>query len=396
MTHSIETIQEQLKKLNVDGWLLYVWRDRNPTALATLGMPPEGHISRRAFYFIPTVGEPRKLQHSIEPHTLEHLPGSEIKYLSYQSLQSQLKVLIGDAKKIAMEYSPNALIPTVAWVDAGTIELVRSFGVEIESSAELIQQFEAVLSDDQIESHMRAAVAIRDIAREGFEYVHAMLVTGTMVREYDVQQLIMRRFEENHLITDHPPIVAANKHASDPHYCPEPGSDSEFEPGDIILIDLWAREDDNPLSIIADETWMGYMGTTVPDKMQEVWETARDARRAGFNLVQSRMEQGQAVHGWEVDDAVRAPIVAEGYGDYFIHRTGHSITTETHGSGANIDNLETKELRPLIPRTLFSLEPGIYLPEFGVRTENDVLITPDGRPIVADGCDQEDLITFQI
>ncbi len=396
MTHSIETIQDHLKRLNVDGWLLYVWRDRNPTALATLGLPLDGHISRRAFYFIPTEGEPRKLHHAIEPHTLEHLPGSEDRYLSYQSLHEKLKTLIGGARTIAMEYSPNALIPTVAWVDAGTVELVRSFGVEVVSSAELIQQFEAVLSDAQIESHLRSAVLIRDIAREGFEYIHAKLITGEEVREYEVQQLIMRRFEEHRMITEHPPIVAANAHASDPHYSPELGKDAAFAPGDLVLIDLWASEGDDPLSVVADETWMGYMGPTVPDKMQEVWQLARDARRAGFNLVKSRYEQGQAVYGWEVDEAVREPIIAAGYGDYFIHRTGHSITTVTHGNGANIDNLETKELRPLIPRTLFSIEPGIYLPEFGVRTENDVLITPDKRVIVADGCDQEDVFTFQV
>ena len=359
MTHSIETIQQELKKINVDGWLLYVWRDRNPTAIATLGLDPENHVSRRAFYFIPTVGEPRKLHHSIEPHTLEHLPGSDSQYLSYQSLHEQLKALIGKAKTIAMEYSPNALIPTVAWVDAGTVELVRSFDIEVVSSAELIQKFEAVLNDDQIETHMRAAVTIRDIAKEAFEYIAHNLMAGNEIREYRVQQFIMKRFDEAHLVTDHGPIVAANEHASDAHYSPQPGVDAAFQPGDLVLIDLWAREDGNPYSIIADETWMGYMGSTVPEHMQKIWELVRDARRTGFDLVQNRMDEGQPVYGWEVDDAVREVIVNAGYGDNFFHRTGHSITTETHGSGANIDNLETKELRALIPRTLFSLEPAV-------------------------------------
>lgn len=398
MRASIEAIQEQLRKQNLDGWFLYVWRDVNPVACTLLELPAGGQRTRRAYYWIPANGSPRKLQHAIEPHTLAHLPGEADRYLSYTSLQEGIANLLKGAKRVAMEYSPNCLIPTVSWVDAGTVEYVRSCGVQVASSAELIQFFEATLNDDQIATHFDASAKCRDIAHEGFAEVGRRIRAGKTVREFEIQSYLMDLFAKNDLITDHPPIVAANANASDPHYCPTAEKDEEIKAGDVLLIDLWARGNAPENCIYADQTWMGFIGAEadIPARVKEVWELARDARRAGFELVKSRLEAGETVYGWEVDDAVRKPIEDAGLGDYFIHRTGHSMSTVDHASGANIDNLETKELRPLIPRTLFSIEPGIYLPKFGVRTENNVLITEDNRAVLADDTDQENLICVSI
>ncbi len=396
MSFSVKAIQEQLRELEMDGWLLYIFRDSNPVAITTLEMPEGQQRTRRAYYWIPVDGDPIKLQHAIEPHTLEHLPGKDEKYLSYTSLAESIKKVLKGAKTVAMEYSPNCLIPTVSWVDAGTIELVRAAGVDVVSSAELIQYFEAVLTESQIKSHISAATALRDIAHDAFKEVEKSLQTGSPLSEVQVQDFIMRRFDEVGLETDHPPIIGANAHASDPHYSPVAGHDAVIEEGDLLLIDLWAKWKDDPKAIYGDETWMGYVGKEVPEEIQKVWEIVRNARRGGFDFIKSRMDAGEAVYGWEVDDVVRKPIVDAGYGDYFIHRTGHSMTTVDHGNGANIDNLETKELRPLIPNTIFSLEPGVYLKEFGIRSEYDVIISPDGKPYFAEGTDQIDLITMNV
>lgn len=394
MRTTIDAIQQQLRELGLDGWLLYVFRDTNPVSVTTLALPQGQQRTRRCYYWIPASGEPRKLQHAIEPHTLAHLPGESVSYLSYTSLRERLGELLDGAGRVAMEYSPDGLIPTVSWVDAGTIELIRKLGVEVVSSAELIQYFEATLSDDQIESHLRAGEALRRIAASAFEEVGRRLRMGDPPREAEIAGFIMRAFEDEDLVTDHIPIVAVDEHASDPHYEPKHGQDAEIEPGHTLLIDLWAKEPQEG-AIYADQTWMAYVGEEPPERVQEVWRLVRDARRAGFELVKTRLHAGEEVFGWEVDDAVRDPIEAAGLGEYFIHRTGHSITTVDHGNGANIDNLETRELRPLIPRTCFSIEPGVYLPEFGVRSEYDVVIMPDGTPRFAEGTDQEELILIR-
>jgi len=396
MSKKIDAIQKELKRFQLDGWLIYVWRDVNPVAVTTLELPEDQTRSRRAYYYIPAEGTPRKLQHAIEPHTLEHLPGDSDSYLSYQSLQEKLKVLIGSDKKIAMEYSPNCLIPTVSWVDGGTIELIRSFGVEIVSSAELIQIFEATLTDDQIAGHHKTAELLRDIAHEAFDLIGKTMRKEMPISEADVAKFILLRFEQENLESEGSPIVAINANASDPHYLPVKGSDAFFKKGDMVLIDLWAKVKNDPSSIWGDETWMAYIGDTVPADRLKIWELVRDARLAGYNFVVDRFAKGETVYGWEVDDATRKPIDDAGYGEYFIHRTGHSITTSDHGNGANIDNLETKELRPIIPRTIFSIEPGIYLPEFGVRSEFDVVITPDGKVEFARGTSQETIINIKV
>ncbi len=396
MRVSVEAVQEKLQELGLDGWLLYVFRDVNPIAISMLELPSEQVRSRRAFYFIPAEGEPLKLQHFIEPNTLSSVPGEIKTFLSYTSLAEALKEILAGKKTIAMEYSPKCMIPTVSWVDGGTIELVRDCGVQIATSAELIQSFEATLTDDQIESHFRAAKGCRDIAHLAFEEIGKRLRDGDSTGEADIQAFIMYKFAEYGLITDHPPIVAANEHASDPHYEPTEERQAQIKPGDVVLIDLWAREDAET-AIYADQTWMGWIGSDpIPEEAQKVWEIIRDARRAGWKLVEDRFNAGEPLHGWEVDDAVRKPIEDAGYGDYFIHRTGHSMTTVDHGSGANIDNLESKELRRLIPRTCFSIEPGVYLPKYGFRTEFNVLIDKDGKIRVAEGTDQEEMIVVNV
>jgi len=395
MKASIEQIQQRLKTSNIEGWLFHIWRNVNPVALATLDLSEEQMRSRRCYYFIPADGEPRKLQHVIEPHSLEHLPGESASYSSYTQLREGLKSLLNGAKTVAMEYSPNCNIPTVSWVDAGTIELVRSLGVDVVSSGELIQYFEASLDDEQIASHFRAAEHCRRIAHEAFQLAGERIRTGNPPTEYEIQQYITGEFKKNGLTSEGDPIVGANEHGSDPHYSPSPENSALLKPGDVLLIDLWAKEI-GPGAVYADQTWMGYLGDAPPEKVVKVWELVRDARRAGYALVKSRLASGEVVTGGEIDDATRKVIEDAGFGEYFFHRTGHSITWYDHGNGANIDNLETKDDRPLIPRTCFSIEPGVYLPEFGVRSENNVLIDANGNPLLAEGTDQEELILVEV
>lgn len=395
MATNIEAIQIKLREEKLDGWLFHIWRNVNPVAIATLGLSEEEMRSRRCYYFIPAEGTPKKLQHVIEPHSLESLPGEDHSYLSYTSLAEGLKTILSGAKTVAMEYSPNCLIPTVSWVDGGTIELVRSTGVEVVSSAELIQFFEATLSDEQIETHFSASELTKNIAYDAFAEVSRRMREGNAPTEYEIQQYITGRFREAGFVWEGDPIVAVNEHASDPHYSPPAEGSATLKPGDVLLIDLWAKHDTSG-AVYADQTWMGYLGEQPPAEVQQHWELVRDARRAGMALVEQRLSAGEPVHGWEVDDATRAVIVEAGVADYFIHRTGHSITTADHGNGANIDNLETKDLRPIIPRTCFSIEPGVYLPKVGMRSENNVVIMPDGTPRIAEGCDQEDLILIEV
>lgn len=391
MDSKIKAIQAKLKEEKLDGWLFYIFRETNPVAESVLELPVGQHRSRRCYYWIGAEGNPVKLMHRIEPHTIENLPGETRFYLSYQSLREELSNIVNGVNRIAMEYSPDCMIPTVSWVDGGTIDFIRSLGVNVESSAELIQYFEATLDDDQIDSHLKAAILLRDIVKQAHNLIGNQLKYGEKVTEYQIQQFIMQRFADEGLETDHGPIVAVNAHASDPHYEPVATREDFIQAGDMLLIDLWARFK-NDTAIYADETWMAYIGNDpVPQKMQEVWEVVRNARQAGYHFVKERYAKGEDVYGWEVDDATREVVEKAGYGEYFFHRTGHSIGLVTHGNGANIDNLETKELRRLIPRTLFSIEPGVYLPEFGVRSEFDVLIDADGVVRIAEGTDQMEL-----
>ncbi len=370
----------------LDGWLFYDFRHLDPIAYRVLKLDPSLHVTRRWYYWVPAVGMPVKLQHRIEPHVLEPLPGDIRLYVSWREQQAALASFLPATKRIAMQYSPMNAIPYLSRVDAGTIELIRGFGVEVVTSADLVQQFEAVWNERQLASHQVAAEGLRAIVDETFECVGGTLARGRALTEYDVQQFILSRMEARGLVTSSPPIAAVNAHSADPHYGPRPEGSAPIRPGDLVLIDLWAKQPDAG-AVYADITWTGYVGSTVPTRHQEVFQTVRRARDAAVSFVQQRVRAGAFPFGWEVDDVCRQVIQDAGYGKYFVHRTGHSIGEEVHGNGANIDNLETQDARRLLPGTCFSIEPGIYLPDdFGIRSELDVYLSASdaavyGQPV---------------
>jgi len=393
MRFDIAEIQEQLRYQALDGWLLYLLRGQNPTAVEILGLPRDVLRTRRCFYWIPREGAPVKLLHRIEPASLDGLPGEERFYLSYRSLESSLDELLRGSAEIAMEYSPRCAIPTVSLVDGGTLELVRDCGVRIASSADLVQAFQARLTRDQVISHLEAAAVCRDTAREVFHEVERRLRAGETVRETEIRRFILDRFASAGLRTAHPPIVAGGAHSGNPHYAPG-GPEDLITPGQVLLVDLWAKCETEG-AVYADQTWMGYTGREAPPPIQRAWQLVRDARRASWRLISERYAAGDPVCGWEADDCARGIIEGAGLGEHFIHRTGHSIGEEDHGGGANLDNLETRELRRLIPGTLFSIEPGLYFDDFGVRSEFNVLISLEGEVLVAEGTDQQDLFLWE-
>jgi Xaa-Pro aminopeptidase len=336
--------------------------------------------TRRWFYLVPTSGEPVKLNHSIERHVLDRLPGRQLIYLPWQQLHEYLKtelLRLSNTRKprVAMQYSPDNAIPYLSRVDGGTIELIRSFGVDIISSADLVQVFESAWNDEQLQMHEEAARGLYDSVKEAFAEIGKRINAGTPTTEYDIQQFILERFAARGMFSKDPPIVAVNGNAAQPHYEPTREQHSPINKGDFVLIDLWAKLD-RPNSVYAVITWTSFVGEQVPDEVTKVFNVVRDARDAATDFVKSAFSAGRTIYGWQVDDACREVIDKAGYGDYFIHRTGHSIHTEVHGNGANIDNLETKDSRLLIPRTCFSIEPGIYLEgRFGVRSEIDVYVS---------------------
>jgi Xaa-Pro dipeptidase len=395
----IEPIQQALNEANLDGWLFYSFRGSDPIAANILGMPSEGHLAtRRWFYFIPREGEPIRIVHSIERDVIDNLPGKKLIYLPWQQLHSHLKSALlestGKANpRIAMQYSPDAAIPYLSRVDAGTIELLRSFGVEIVSSADLVQQFEAAWNDEQLAMHDEAARGLYESVKAAFAEIGTRIKAGTPTTEYDIQQYILACFAERGMFSKDPPIVAVNAHSAMPHYGPTQDHHSPINKGDFVLIDLWAKLD-RPDSVYADITWTSFVGEKAPDEITKVFNIVRDARDAAVDFVKEAFTGGKTIYGWQVDDVCRAVIQKAGYGDYFIHRTGHSIHTEVHGNGANIDNLETKDDRVLIPRTCFSIEPGIYLEgKFGVRSEIDVYVG-EGEARVTGGEPQMEMVAI--
>lgn len=381
----IEDIQEALKEAGLDGWLFYSFRNSDPIAANILSMPSEGHIAtRRWFYLVPQEGEPTRIVHSIERDVLDHLPGSKQVYLPWQQLHSHLKNALtalaqGRAPRVAMQYSPEAAIPYLSRVDAGTIELIRSFGVEPVTSANLVQKFEAAWNDEQLAMHDEAARGLYASVKEAFAEIGRRITSNTPTTEFDIQQFIMDRFASRDMITNDPPIVAVNGNSAMPHYGPTKDHHAPIKEGDFVLIDLWAKLN-KPGSVYADITWTSFVGKEIPDEVNKVFQVVRSGRDAAIEFVKKAFAEGQTIHGWQVDDVCRNVIREAGYGDYFIHRTGHNIHTEVHGNGANIDNLETKDDRVLIPRTCFSIEPGIYLEgKFGVRSEIDMYVGEGGE-----------------
>lgn len=388
----LQAIQEALKLQNLDGWLFYDFHNRDAIAARILHIDTKRFTSRRWFYFIPAEGEPQRLVHSIETYKLAHLPGAQHVYLPWQQQHQMLKDMLGNAKKIAMQYSPMNNIPYVSIVDGGTIDLIRSFGVEIVSSADLVSQFESHLSMEDYESHKRAAAIMQMVKDETFKEIAKRIKAGEKPKEFEIQAFMHDLMNKNGMVWPDGPVVAVNEHAADPHFEPTAENSYEMKEGDLVLLDLWAKEN-KPGSIFYDITWMGFIGTEVPARIEEIFQVARKARDTAHALVKERYANGVEVFGWEVDDACRQVIVDAGYGKYFIHRTGHNIGEEVHGNGAHIDNLETMDVRKIIPGTCFSIEPGIYMPEekIGFRTEIDVFVT-DEKNVEVVGAIQESVI----
>ncbi len=388
---NLPAIQQALRERKLGGWLLCDFHNRDHLAYRVLGLDMTKLTTRRWFYFIPAKGEPRKLVHSVESRKLDALPGKKEVFLPWTQLHSSLKRMLGSPKKIAMQYSPKNNVPAVSMVDAGTIELVKGFGHKVVSSADLVQLFEATISEEGYQTHKEAGVIVDKIRAEAFDHIRNAIATNSSLTEYELQQFIMRRFKESGLVTDDPPIVGTNDHPADPHFESTPENARPFKQGDTVLLDMWAKLN-KPGAIYYDITWVGYIGDEPSKKYQEIFNTAKAARNAAIKFVMDKFAKGQKCYGWEVDDACRAVVKKAGYGKYFVHRTGHSIGEEVHGNGVNIDNLETKDDRQLMPGCCFSVEPGIYLEgEMAARTEINMFIRHDGVPEVT-GEMQEELV----
>jgi Xaa-Pro aminopeptidase len=376
---NLTAIQAAIREAGFDGWLFYDHHHRDPIAGRILGLDEKAHITRRWYYFVPANGEPQKLVHRIEQGRLDSLPGAKSQYSSWQELAAGLERILANARTIAMQYSPNNAIMYVSMVDAGTVEFLRGLGKQIVSSADLVSQFEAVLSAAQVESHTAAQVAIDAILAEGWHEIGRRLRPGTGrtggLSEFDMVVWLSEAMRREGLVWENGPNVSANANSSDSHYEPTAERSSPIAEGDFILIDIWGRME-KPASIFYDITWTGVVGREPSPREQLIFETVRNARDAAIHTVEEAFAANRPICGFEADDAARAVITAAGFGQYFTHRTGHNIATEIHGSGAHLDNLETHDERRLLPHTCFSVEPGIYLPEFGVRSEIDMLTAP--------------------
>lgn len=377
---NVAKIQEKITEYGLDGWLFYDFRGKDSIAQKMLNLDPNKLASRRWFYFIPASGDPRKLANAIEPHSLDHLPGTKSIYMPWKKLPQDLKELLGDSKKIAMQYSPNNNIPYLSNVDAGTIELIRSLGFEIVSSGNLVSEFEAHLDEEAIKSHYVAGDAMHKVLDEVWKEVASRIRSGNNPTEYDIYLFMHERYKHYGLWTDHGPIVAVNEHAADPHFEPSADNCSIIKEGDLLLVDTFCKME-TANAVWYDITWMSYVGTEVPERITEVFNIARDARDTALNYVKERFANGLECRGCDVDDASRNVIENAGLGQYFIHRTGHNISQILHGNGAHCDNFETKDERLIIKGSCFSIEPGIYIPEekIGFRTEIDVIIDDNGN-----------------
>ena len=372
---NLPAIQSALRERNTDAWLFYDHHHRDPIAYRVLGLPASLMVTRRWFYLIPAQGDPSKLVHKIEAGHLDSLPGAKRVYSGWQELFAQLKTFLGDHKTIAMQYSPNNLVFTVSLVDAGTIDLIRSMGKNIVSAADLIAQFEATWTDEQIQTHFAARDSVDKITAAAFVEIGRRVRNGG-TNEHAMQQWLLEAFQRENLVTDDPPVVAVNANSGNPHYKPHAESAAPIREGDFVLLDIWGKKN-TPGAVYYDITWTGYVGKAASDKQREIFQIVRDARDAGVKTVLEAKAAGQRIAGWQVDRATRDHIQKSGYGDYFIHRTGHSIGTDVHSNGANMDDLEIHDERQILPNSCFSIEPGIYLPEFGVRSEVNVLVRPD-------------------
>ncbi len=387
---NLPAIQAALRERNIDAWLFYDHHHRDPIAYRVLGLPDGLMVTRRWFYLIPASGDPIKLVHKIESGHLDSLPGSKHQYAAWQELFEQIKAMLSNCRDIAMQYSPNNLVFTVSLVDGGTLEMIRGLGKNVVSSGDLVAQFEATMNEDQIKSHFAARDAIDAIVPEAFQEIGRRVRNGG-THEYAMQQWFMEAFHRENLVTVDPPIVAVNANAGNPHYDLRAETSAPIREGDTVLLDVWGKKN-TPGSVYYDITWMAYVGKSPSDRLHEIFTIVRDARDAGIKTVQEGVSAGRNLPGWEVDKAVRGHIQKAGYGEYFVHRTGHSIGTEVHANGANMDDLEIHDERQILPNSCFSIEPGIYLPEFGVRSEVNMLVRPKAAEVT--GKIQREIVTI--
>jgi Xaa-Pro aminopeptidase len=388
----LKRIQSALRERGLDGWLLCDFRNRDFLAYRVLGLDERKANSRRWYYYIPAKGTPVRLVHAVERAFLDALPGKKYEYVAWTELHTMLARILGDTrKKIAMQYSPKNNVPFVSLVDAGTIELIKSFGHKVMSSADLVQTFVSVIGEEGYQTHKDAGHLVDGILDEAFGQIREAIANGTPRTEYDIQQFIMRRFADEKLVTYAPPMVGINDHQADPHFDVKQETARTFKRGDFVLIDLWAKKN-VPGSIYYDITWAAFVGDKPPAPYVKLFNTVRDGRDAAIAFVQDTLGRGRPCYGWQVDDACRNVIKKAGLGKHFLHRTGHSIGEEVHGMGVNIDNLETKDERELIPGCCFSIEPGLYLTgKMAVRSEINMFIRHDGEAEVT-GAIQRELV----
>jgi Xaa-Pro dipeptidase len=404
----LDAIQQALRERNIDAWLFYDHHHRDPIAYRVLGLPDGLMVTRRWYYLIPAKGEPIKLVHKIESGHLDTLPGTKKQYAGWQELFDSLKLILAPFRDVAMQYSPNNFVFTISMVDAGTADMIRGLGKNIVSAADMIAKFEATLTEEQIQSHFAARDVIDAVTAEAFKEI-GRRVRGGGTHEHEIQQFFMEAFRRENMVTDDPPIVAVNANSGNPHYEPSASRPVAIREGDFVLLDVWAKKN-TPGAVYYDITWVGIVGKAPTARQQEIFKIVSEARDIGVKTVQEGVagsasastsastatsgsaSSGQPIAGWQVDHAVRGHITQAKYGDYFIHRTGHSIGTEVHANGANMDDLEIHDERRILPNTLFSIEPGIYLPEFGVRLEVDVLVRPGSAEVT--GKIQREIVTI--
>jgi Xaa-Pro aminopeptidase len=369
----IQEIQTQLAQQQLDGWLFFDFHHRNSIAYRTLELADDLIATRRWFYYIPSRGEPAGLVSALESHNLDSLPGQKLIYRTWEDRRNLLAQILPKRGRVAMEFSPLNAIPYVALVDAGTVDLVRSLGVEVVSSADLVQLAISQWGLEQWRQHEEASLRLMAIKDQAFAATAERVQAGQRPTDFEIQQLMVEEYRKADLVSDDPPIVATNERCSNPHYLPTEARQTEIREGDVLLIDFWAKLA-QPNSVYADHTWMAFVGREVPKRVEQVFGDVAMARDRAIDFVRESFAEGRKIRGWEVDDVARNWIAGRGFGEYFIHRTGHNIDKEVHGEGANMDNYETHDERLVLERTCFSIEPGIYLPEFGVRSEVDVFI----------------------
>jgi len=386
----LTAIQATLRERNIDAWLFYDHHHRDPIAYRVLGLPAESMVTRRWFYLIPAEGEPQKLVHKIEAVQLDSLPGSKNQYSGWQELFDKLKAMLAQHRDLAMQYSPNNSVFTISLVDGGTIDMLRGLGKNVVSSADLVAQFESTLNEDQIKTHFAARDSIDSILAAAFPEIGRRVRNGGTT-EHAVQQWFMEAFNRENINPGDPPIIAVNANAGNPHYEPRADNPVPIREGDVLLLDVWGKKK-TPGGVFYDITWMGFVGKAPSDRMREIFEIVRDARDAGVQVVLDAIHAGRQIAGWEVDRATRGHIKDAGYGEYFIHRTGHSIGTDIHSNGANMDDLEIHDERQILPNSCFSIEPGIYLPEFGVRSEVNMLVRAKSAEVT--GKIQREIVTI--